>query len=627
MDFEEISMELFKDCADAFEFDEFLCTPEFKAFDATTATHIGSERLDAHALAAGHNTLDECITTFPRHLSDSLSTEDIIGICERFVDLQVARLDGHSAFTTVLTSIYIQRSVFIENPILRTMFTIFSGACFRLEAAQQVFRNEIIMNSYWNFFPDFSNYFSPFDAADLDLSILPDELQRLASFELALCEYLRDPRYAPIPDVTNAFSPISCDLGIDPLCHYRHSSPKPPRAVPIPTHAQSISLLYGFIADLSTMRSISSQIIPLDSLLEGIINLNDSGDLLNFTRLLIPYLTYDRGFFGQMNADDYLQRELSPFFISPSFFKHQRYPVLVELFKRSVIQLAEILISPKCCACKYLAKPKLWESFQACGWNIYLDSREDPPKCENARHADAAGKTFSSWATSIATVYLLQGYLWSDELNIFTPFDVLILTHGLTRLARAGEGVHEIFRIASAVFTSRAKKTEGEVNRQLKKFPPKPAEILWTALLIVWRTSAEIASAINAWGKFDRGQFYHEEKVFELRMRPIADARFIEALSYMKFEENQVLPPKPNFTPDAYDAMLKIGLAMNLDAAKAKLLEFVRAGGDRQNEVFREAFACVINNRELIGKLTRDGRFTLEKKKHGNLFPCFKRCG
>jgi hypothetical protein len=258
----------------------------------------------------------------------------------------------------------------------------------------------------------------------------------------------------------------------------------------------------------------------------------------------------------------------------------------------------------------------------------------------------AVGQTFLLWSFRIWTLILLQFYLWSDELSMFTSHDVMILMHCLPVLSEVGLMSYRQQRWAQAVYSAKRRgknraavwvRSEDEVNASLSRIPATPAELLWRALMGLWDVASGLARALDFWGILDRpaGPLLQECAIWQLRAAPIRDGAWEDKLSYDGFLESRVFPERPGFEPRAYDALVLFGLVQQFDEAKNRFIAFVKAGGKKEKPVFKEAYGCLIHNREIFGQvsvqrieLVNQGRkFTIEKgRKHGTVFPWFTPC-
>jgi hypothetical protein len=641
--FDPVGVELFKACSDALHCDEFLSTSQFDVFKVQGAGHFGARKIDAHFIATGHNTLSECIAALPRSPNDSFSVDEIIGICERFVDLQVARLNGHPAITTVLTSIYMQKSFEIESPILKFMFQIFSGVCYQLERFVNSISPKAQDQCYWTFCREIDQNFTVFDSgqirAELSEISIPEELRRLAEFEIAFSEYLENPRVVAIPDATSAFAPVWNDIGIDRLIRYRNGSPTgAPPYVPIPPHAEAVVLFQGLISDLAENRSLCSEIMDVATLFERIITWNDSKPHLSFSRLVLTFLicnTFDNVIpFGELATDKYVHREFSAIYLHPKFFSCELFSTFVEVFQAVFGQIVERLVSPIPVAQRFLSDEgsKTWATLQKQGYSIFVTYVPDGelPRCRSKEHKSAAAMIYAFWGTQIAAQLLFQIYRWGDAISLYSVRDLPILMYCLDSIAQTASVSYRQFRLAKAVYnvrTSRSKntvwtRTEEEVMQQLKREPQIPEEYLWLGIAHVLTGVLQMYRLFRLWHNFDvaPGQFFNEKQVFDERVKPVALMAHFKPLEYDNFVKVMTLEDTP-----AGIGMALAEAGRKFTTARTTLGEYVKFGGAKGNALFRGAFGAAVSNAAILGKLSSDKRFTVDLQR-GFIFPCFKLC-
>ena len=101
--FDEVPKSLFERCTEQMMQNEIIYNKNFDTKSAMSSLEVSGKRLDSHFIANGHHSISDSISSGTPAPMESLSDDELCGICGKFIDLQVSRINGYEAYTNILT--------------------------------------------------------------------------------------------------------------------------------------------------------------------------------------------------------------------------------------------------------------------------------------------------------------------------------------------------------------------------------------------------------------------------------------------------------------------------------------------------------------------------------------------
>jgi hypothetical protein len=637
-DWQAVDLSVFQECSNALAYDEFISCALFNVSNAMAAADFGSPRLDAHVAALGHNTLAEAVQQNADLPNESVTDDQLLGICTQFVCLQAARLRGHSASTTVMTSIYIQPGFELRHPVLRFMFHLFSQVCWQTEHFPTTVYSNPQSQQFWLVCLTRERDFLKYDDAALRAELagieLPTGLRGLVDFELGLAHFLDDPLSNELPKFD--CPPVALDIGVDRLLRYRDYAPSTtPSKSPSLTRDEAAATVSQLLSDIRNARAFATH-TGLLSLFQAICAWNEQRDVVNFARIVAVFYA-----FGSFDAPkifhlhtpaDFLARELGGF-MPKKFFMAPHYPEFITgVFVPVFCQITERLMAPVPVAHRYLLIEgiQVWSALQHQGFEIFKKAVPDGelPRCKQKEHQVAASMMFPYWGSQIAAHLLLTTYQWGERMRLFSALDVPIVLYCCVHVARTAAIAYEQARVGRAVYgvknsqkkTKTWTRTAQEVDRLIAKETKTPPEIWVGGLLNLFQACFGLLKVLRRWGNLSEfsGPFLCEEALFTQRAAPILKTTHFETVLYsdyaQEFEFDERLVPL-----FVQDVQKRFGLA------RERITAFVKATGRKDDPVVRDAFTCIVINTALLNGISKEKAYRLQKADR-ILFPCFGVC-
>lgn len=635
-DFTEIDLNTFSKCAEEMKYDEFIYSELFNTRNAMYSFEMGGPRLDAHLMAEGHLSIEE-IQKNTEVLDENLTMDQISGICGKFVDLQLSRLNGYCVLTNVLTSIYIQRNYQVKNPILNLLFRLFSHVCFKVEK----FSFDRRFNaSFWAYEPKYENFFAKEDEEKLrdefSKQTLPPSIQALVDFEFDLSHFLDDPlnnKLNPQFDVPHE----SNEIGIDKFIHYRDSSPtNPPPDQQILDHEQSVKLLHQLVEEINEISTLFPGEVCISKLIKSIADWNESRNHIAFSRFvllnrIIPTLP-DTKYFNAITMEQYLKNDLKPYFINPKFFAHANFASFLESFKTIFNSLIQHLVIPIPTAHAFFSDEgaKYWQYVQTQGFELHQEAVKDTdiPRCVSKEHQRAASMVFPFWSTQLASQMLLLSHRWGYYTEVYTLRDFHIDLYCSHISAKMASLSYNQTRIATGVYRVKdsSKKNQGNLWHRketavLKMIPEKSADEIYSDMLSeLFEGLFKIARMLKNWNcipNLKYGQFYNEKYVFENRMLAYSRTLHFSNQTYDEFKKEMSLEIFANRTKIIISDATK-----SLQNAKELLTQYVKMTKEKNNEI-NQILRCIVSNSIFLTKLTPESKVNVSYKNHF-MYPIFQ---
>lgn len=635
-DFTEIDLNTFTKCAEEMKYDEFLFNDLFNSKGAMLSYEIGGPRLDAHLMAEGHFTVND-IQKNTEILDENLTTDQILGICGKFVDLQCSRLNGYCMLTNVLTSVYIQNNYQVKNPILNLVFRLFSHVCFKIEK----FTFDLRFNaSFWSYNSKYEKFFvKEEDEAKLrdefSKLTLPPEIQSLVDFEFDLSHFLDDPinntlnPQFEVPHETN-------EIGIDKYLHYRDSSPtNPPPDQQILNHEDSIKLLHQLVDEVNEIPKLITGEVCILKLIKVIAAWNELGDHVAFSRFvllnrIIPSSS-DNKIFGTVTADQYIRNELKPYYVNAKFFKHANYPTFVESFKTIFNSIVQHLVTPIATSHAFFCDEgaRYWQYVQTQGFELHQEAVKDTdiPRCVNKEHQRSASMVFPFWSTQIASELLLLSHRWGFWSQVYTLRDLHISLYCTQVAAKMSSLSYSQTRVAAGVYRVKDSSKKNQVvwhrkEAQVKKMiPEKSADEVYSDMLNELLDGIfKIVRMLKNWKcipSWKEGDYFNEKEVFANRMLSYSRILHFNNQPYEDFEKDMSLESYSNYTK-----LIISEASKHLQSAKELLSQYVKMTNEKNNEI-NQILRCIVVNSIFLTKLTPESKVNVSYKNHF-MYPSFE---
>ena len=628
---EKIPVELFRDCASAMKVDEFIKCDKFEPKAALSAADFSGKRVDAYALAKGHITFEEVMQNLGDVPNENATTEQILGICGKFVDLQASRIDGHAAMTNIFTTIYMQKEFEIKHPVLKFMFKLFTHTSKRIEQfAARVFVNESSFRFWLLISPEMFEELEEANddelRAELESLKLDPALEGLAKFELALAEFMVNPGEKDL--VCEFVAPsVSSDVGCDKLMRYRDASPSTtPNWEHVPDHDKAIGMMKQFIEEVAEVKKALSELKPIDEFLEVLAAWNESREHLGLTRVLALHLLV--GCVGPREkllgkaTSDYIMEDLKQHHIPHKFFQSEDYEAFLEMTTNILVDIFISMLLPMPMTHRHLTRSiKLWAYVQGQGYSIFeTECMSECPRCKDKNHQHMASMIFPFWSTQIAARLLWIMFRWGDKSEVYSDRDIPSLTYLLEVVMQTSAIVYNRDRLADAVYRTpagRSKVTprkESDIQRRIQPITQK--EQLTSIQSDILGCCMTLEKVLVNWENLEinQGQFFDEEHLFDIRRDPMAGLSHLQPPQYKKYRDDIKL------SETALEETAK-GLEKKFAAVKESLMSYIKTTHD-QTPIVKEMMKCVLTNTVLCKTLSKENKYCLAKGT-SFIFPCF----
>lgn len=641
--FTEIDRSLFERCKQEMKYDEFMFTDDFNSKSAMSSLEVGGPRLDAHLMAAGHYSVAD-IQKHTELLDSNLTNEQIFGICGKFFDLQISRIQGYCLLTNILTSCYIQKDYEVQHPLLNFLFKLFSHVSYKIEKFTFDHR---VNASFWSFNKDYQQFLTLQDEAELQNEysqlFIPDELKGLIEFEFNLSRLIDNPHKAVmnesinIPEATN-------DIGLDKFLHYRDAPPStPPAKQQIPSHEKAIAIAKHFVKEINQLSEVIPGELRIVDLVSRISDWNEASDHVALTRFILisRILDYDPNqpedapksqfdFFHLIDATTYIRNELTPFNVHPKFFTGPKYAAFVDSFKSIFSTFVKHLVLPIPTAHAYFSEEgvRYFSYLQSLAYEAFQTSvkEADLPKCVNKDHQKAASMIIAYWSTQIASEVLVKHYRWGYKSNVYSLKDIHITLYAMQTAARMAIISYSQSRIACGVYRVKNSKKnvktwhrkEADVNRLIPE--PSLHELYYLALEELFASCFKIARLAKEWNSFDKldnGLFFNEEFVFKSRTAVSGHLLHFNTLAYDDFLKDMSTKP---FTEKP--EILISEASKSFQSAKEALQRYMKASGVINVEI-QQMLRCIVTNSLFLRNFNPNVKIRVSYENHF-LWPIFE---
>ena len=629
---EKIPIELFRDCAAAMKVDEFIKCDRFEPKTALSAADFSGKRVDAYALAKGHITFDEVMQNLGDVPNENATTEQILGICGKFFDLQASRIDGHAPMTNIFTTIYMQKEFEIKHPVLKFMFKLFKHTSKRIEDfAARVFGTESTYRFWAVISPEMLEELEEANDQELRTELeslkLDPALEGLAKFELALAELLLNPSENDL--VCEVVVPnVSSEIGCDKFMRYRDASPNTtPNWEHVPDHETAIAVMKQLIEEVAEVKKVLSELKPPDEFLEVLAAWNESREHLTLTRMIAIHLLI--GSVGNRETllgkatSDYIVEDLKQHHMPHKFFQGVDYPGFLELTTSVLVDIYLSMLLPKPMTHRHLTRSiKLWAYVQGQGYSVFEgECLSECPRCKDKNHQHMASMVFPYWSTQIAARLLWIMFRWGDKSEIYSDRDIPSLTYLLEVVMQTSAIVYNRDRLADAVYRTpagRSKVTprkESDILRRVQPITQK--EQLASIQSDILGCCMTLEKVLVNWENLEinKGQFFDEEHLFDIRRDPMAGLSHLQPPQYKKYREDMKL------SETALEETAK-GLEKKFAAVKESLMSYIKTTHD-QTPIVKEMMKCVLTNTVLCKTLSKENKYCLAKGT-SYIFPCFE---
>ncbi|OHT08952.1 hypothetical protein TRFO_22278 [Tritrichomonas foetus] len=631
-EYTEIDRSIFVQCSEQLKFDEFIFGDDFNSKNAMSSFEVGGQRLDAHLMAKDHYTVAD-IQKHTEIPDESLTIEQIEGICAKFLDLQISRIQGHCILTNVLTSVYIQKSYQIKNPILNLIFRLFSHVCLKIEE----FTYELRFNaSFWSYNSKYATFFDHHDDSQLKqefekISLSPG-LKQIVDFEFDLSQFLDDPfkntmnPNFEIPSQTN-------EIGLDKFLHYRDATPSTPPSRPqIPDHEQAIKLLHQFVNEINEFSQRFNKEFRMSELIDALANWNEEADRVSLSRFVLIHRiltkTTPDEFFHSVSPTQYMKNELKDFNVNQKFFNHKNFPSFLDLFRTVFVQIVQHLVVPIPTGHSYLCEDGLryWGYIQSQGFELHCEAvpEVDHPKCISKEHQKAAAMVFPFWSTQIAAQLLMLNYRWGYKSEVYSLRDIHITLYCAQVAAKMASISYNQARIAAAVYRVRSNKKTGTWHRKeadvIRMIHDKsPTELFYNAIDELFMGCFKIVRMLKHYKclEIKEGLFFNEKGVFETRAFPFSMALHFNQQNFSDFEKEMDLKIFQDNTK-----LMVADATKSLTTAKEYVMQYLKAVGKKSDEI-SGMMRCLVANSIFLSRFNQSQKVKVSYEHHF-MWPVFE---
>lgn len=619
--FDEVPKSLFERCTEQMMQNEIIYNKNFDTKSAMSSLEVSGKRLDSHFIANGHHSISDSISSGTPAPMESLSDDELCGICGKFIDLQVSRINGYEAYTNILTSVYIMKNCEIKNPILKFMFKCFSSTSYQIE--DFAFKLQI-GNSSWRYNLGYMNALEKYDFDELEKELnelkLPEVLKKLALFEINFGKFLDNPfehelnQEVVVPEQTN-------NLGIDMYLKYRDSPPaNAPTKPHIYPHEESIEILNRFVKEIAEVKKLFANEMMLSDLISTIQKWNEECDHVSLARFITYYLILEKTeptkYFNKVTPEQYLKNELKAYHIHQKFFENQKYSELVSYFNIVLVTLVQKLVSPipTCHLSLSDTCSHIWCFMQYKGFELQTEALKptDFPRCSSKEQQMIASNVYPLWSSHIASQLLMIIFRWGYLSDLYSDKDMHIIMYCFEIASKTSKVSLSQYRVADAVYRTvnnthkNSIRNEKDVNRKIKE---KTIEELYYEILDDYYNGMfNMFKLVNYWNCFEvkRGNYFNEEKIFENRVYPINKMAHFSKLEYKEFKKSF------DFEYKGYEQIFKQEITRYFTKAINGIKSY-RAIKGSLNEELSIIFRSSISNNLALAKLTDKSKVKLIK--------------
>ena len=578
---------LFESCRSALKSDEII-SKNLDVKATMSGLDVGNPRIDCHVIAKGLFTIDDVLKAGIPVPDEGITDDEIRSVVGHLFDCQVARLDGHSFFQTVLACVYLNREYEIKNPKLRTLVHGFVPV---LRFMEEYGRK--IENPDWKLEKrePMENLLPEVDAGKIRAEL--DELEkdegirdvvRFVRFELDLEEYLRGflDGHAPVEFVEPP--KVAAKIGFVPEIHFRdlvyHT---PPPAVEIRPHEESVKVFAQFLEDLKGIRAFP-EFVDLRKFFSDAFDWGwTHQSALLFTRLMIVDTVFkDRdtvpSILGKKFAD-LLRADMRRFHVEESIFETEPFKMLEEriywVFFKCFYAFACVPSSGQIAIGDTIMRSWGLDMRHLCLYETEATKKMTIPKVTFNDWTRLLKSPFSLW-TLYLSADLVQRYIKLGIRNeIYNQLDYPFIFITLCEVYNCIKGAMERQRTVDGIYAvdSKKKKSKGgkvlalrdaDVNKAIK--PPSADELTIMALSEYMTGCFHYVRLLDKMGamKLKPPLFYNAKAVYNSRIESLHHIQSVPTLDYSKFE---AIYNTDNSTAD----QLKATVLSHFNAAKAHL--------------------------------------------------------
>lgn len=622
VEFTDVSTALFSRCAEQLQYDEIVHNHLFDTKSAMTSLEVSGPRLDSHFIAEGHHSIADAVASGLRSPAAALSTDELLGVCGRFVDLQVSRILGYDAYTNILTCAYVLKGAEIGDAAARFMFRCFATACYHVEDFAY---NLALASSAWRYNIKYAESLAASDLDELERELpaveLPAVLRKLAQFEIDLARFICDPfgrelsLDVAVPEQTN-------DIGVDKFLRYRDSPPSnAPAKGHIPEHSESIEVLRTFVKEVAEVKKLFSSEMGLAELILTIQKWNEECDHISFVRFIAFYLIFGSAdpklLFNKVTLEQYLVNELKRFHVHQKFISHPKFSEFTSIFSSVLVTLVQKLISPMATYHLSLSDSfaRIWAYVQFKGYELQTEAvqQNDFPRCTSKEHQVIASNVLPLWSSNIASILLILVFRWGYMSDLYSDKNIHIMMYCSEVATKTAMFSLRQIRIADAVYRTvnnvhkKSVRNEKDVNKKIKD---KTAEELFYEILNdFYNCLLTLYKLINHWNCFEvkRGNYFNEENVFKCLVYPVNEMAHISKLEYSDFKKSLDIGQFKGF-----EQLLIKEATMNFNKVKNGIKDYRNACGSLPEEL-TVLLRSAISNNICATKLTAQSKVRLVK--------------
>ena len=581
----DLDKSLFTDCCQQMEFDEFIYSKYFSSCFASFSPQIGNRFCDDFFAYHPELFISDALNSENIPIPNkNITTEEIIKISGYFLDQQIQRFNGESLFTTVLTSIYIQKSFKIENDMLNFIFKVFSYVTTEIEkyfASTNYYK-------YLDFFELNNNIEHFVNIYDKDLiideynkyeSMLPEEIRSLLDFELDLVELLNKPQDIFSLKDSYDLPKISECIGFSKYSHRKNAC----------SHTQTLHLIHKFIKDINHIQKLYRFIDQDDGneimqIIEYIVkwNENDQQHLL-----LARYIFHS--FLSVTINEDLFERDIDFYGFTNIFQQSECYRTTKISFISAFKEIFSMLTLPLPLYQKNFKKYgfEILNSFHESMYSYYNKATVNKIsiKCQLSDHKEILDSRLSLWTIS-HSMQLMYFTLRNDFFsNLYGISDFPIVYHLLDFVCTNCASALDQLRVVKSFFSLYKPKTLIQAIEIEKKMPEE------SKLLKFFYIESHIFYALKyvfaffkLKGALQGNENINEEKLYMKRVLPS-----VSQITIPNYYEYKI---SLSYGPD----MLRTIIISTFNEAKRKVFSFIKENNQCQeiNAIMRTIVSASI---------------------------------